>query len=70
MSGWDRLGPRWRKTQLPAVLEPDYTFSLTHQLNDTPTGSIPVPGLIMKDQRVGSGAPSPKQRGEPPVISL
>ena len=64
-------------SQLPLDLEPQYTLIVTHQLNDTPTGTMTAPRQTIKDQIVGSGPipgnphPFPKIAGILlPLISL
>ena len=49
-------GPRWRKSLLPVDLKPHYTLTLTHHLNDTPTGTMIVHRITIKDKKAGTGS--------------
>jgi len=53
-TGWNHLGPRWQKAQLPVDLEPHYSLIVIQHLKDTPTGALMVPRLTIKGQKVGA----------------
>ena len=69
-TGWNQLGPRWLKTQLPVDAEPHYMLIVIqwHMLNDTPTSVMTVLRPAIKGQKVGSG-PVPRNLHPFPQIT-